>query len=119
MEEFEMNCPKCNCKMKSGTAHFSSRSYDLDLFKPAPEIMFCVGDITVDTLPVKKQEGFYCPECGEFVLSFRLRNNLLFEEGYDMDYNDEIDALPQKSCPECGAEVDFDYHKCPECGYKF
>lgn len=27
--------------------------------------------------------------------------------------------LPQRTCPKCGAEHDFDYPKCPLCGYEY
>lgn len=27
------------------------------------------------------------------------------------------DGVPQKKCPNCGKEHDFDYPKCPHCGY--
>lgn len=28
------------------------------------------------------------------------------------------DVLPQKVCPKCGEKHDFDYPKCPHCGYE-
>ena len=27
--------------------------------------------------------------------------------------------LPQKTCPNCGKQHDFDYPKCPFCGYDY
>ena len=29
------------------------------------------------------------------------------------------DTLPQKTCPKCGKTHDFDYPKCPYCGYDY
>lgn len=29
------------------------------------------------------------------------------------------DTLPQRKCPKCGKEHDFDYHKCPFCGFDY
>lgn len=29
------------------------------------------------------------------------------------------DSLPQKTCPQCGKVQDFDYPKCPHCGYDY
>ena len=29
------------------------------------------------------------------------------------------DTLPQRKCPKCGKEHDFDYHKCPYCGFDY
>ena len=26
-----------------------------------------------------------------------------------------VDGVPQKKCPSCSEEIDFDYHKCPHC----
>ena len=26
-----------------------------------------------------------------------------------------VDGVPQKKCPSCGENIDFDYHKCPVC----
>lgn len=35
------------------------------------------------------------------------------------DTPDPTDGLPQKVCPECGKSHDFDYPKCPHCGYDY
>lgn len=114
-----MICDNCKCKMLQGTAYFSSRSYDFDLLKPAPEIEFCVGDVTVESFNAKQREGWYCPECGIFTLSFYIKTHAVYEEGFDMDLDEELDALPQKTCPQCGESIDIDYPKCPECGFSF
>jgi len=29
------------------------------------------------------------------------------------------DRLPQRTCPKCGREHDFDFPKCPHCGYDY
>lgn len=29
------------------------------------------------------------------------------------------DALPQRQCPQCGKQHDFDYPKCPHCDYDY
>jgi len=29
------------------------------------------------------------------------------------------EALPQRKCPKCGKEHDFDYPKCPHCQYEY
>lgn len=114
-----MNCRRCGGKLKQGHAYFSSRSYDFDLLNPAPEILFCVGETEADTLNVRQQEGMYCPECGTFTMTFNIKKHAVFEDGFDMELDENIDCLPQKSCPQCGADVDIDYPKCPECGSDF
>ena len=35
-------------------------------------------------------------------------------EDDDADYANE-DGIPQKKCPSCDEDVDFDYYKCPYC----
>ena len=32
---------------------------------------------------------------------------------------DDKEELPQKQCPKCGKRHDFDYPKCPFCGYDY
>ena len=29
------------------------------------------------------------------------------------------DELPQMNCPKCGARHDFDYGRCPVCGFEY
>ena len=29
------------------------------------------------------------------------------------------ESLPQKECPDCGKQHDFDYPRCPYCGYDY
>lgn len=43
---------------------------------------------------------------------------VLFAFGLFQRTNDplSLDDLPQKKCPSCGKEYDFDYAKCPHCG---
>lgn len=50
-----------------------------------------------------------CPHCGK--LEF-FSGNAVSMEGADA-------SLPQRTCPKCGAEHDFDYPKCPLCGYTY
>ena len=50
-----------------------------------------------------------CPHCGK--LEF-------FSGRADVDGYGGSD-LPQRTCPKCGAEHDFDYPKCPLCGYVY
>ncbi len=33
--------------------------------------------------------------------------------------DNEEEELPQKTCPRCGSEHDFDYPKCPICKYQY
>lgn len=50
-----------------------------------------------------------CPHCGK----------LEFFSGSTLDGKHNGSDLPQRTCPKCGAEHDFDYPKCPLCGYVY
>ena len=56
-------------------------------------------------------EIYTCPKCGK-VEFFRPRLTKGERDRYS--HSD----LPQKKCPNCGETHDFDYPKCPYCGYK-
>ena len=51
---------------------------------------------------------YHCPQCGK--LEF-------FAPGHGGEEAPE--TMPQKECPGCGLNIDFDYPKCPCCGYDF
>ena len=53
---------------------------------------------------------FTCPNC---------RKVEFFAPGGGSGEDTDPDALPQKECPGCGLSIDFDYPKCPCCGYDF
>ena len=55
--------------------------------------------------PVKlDNDNYSCPNCKkiEFFLA-----------------DDTEEGLPQKQCPKCGKQHDFDYPKCPFCRYEY
>ena len=54
------------------------------------------------SLPV---EVYVCPECR--------RIELFMTDGA------ENSELPQRKCPECGTEHDFDYPRCPKCKHNY
>ncbi len=105
--------------MKKGTVGFSSRSYDFSLMKAEPELQFSDGDTVIDRRCLSSANGYYCRSCGCFTVSFDVKKNTGFEEGFDMDFSEYIDCLPKKTCPRCGENIDIDYPKCPECGHNF
>ena len=55
-------------------------------------------------------EIYQCEACGK--LEFFSREELEPSESLS-------DGLPQRTCPQCGLEHDFDYPKCPNCGYDY
>jgi len=56
-------------------------------------------------LPVKI---YACKKCGKIEL---------FDAGDILESAEE--ELPQKTCPRCGDRHDFDYPKCPACGFDY
>ena len=50
-----------------------------------------------------------CPHCGK----------LEFFSGKADLGEQSSDNLPQRTSPKCGAEHDFDYPRCPLCGYTY
>ncbi len=51
---------------------------------------------------------YFCPKCNKVEMYFP-------EEQQPYTQPD----LPQIRCPQCGASHDFDYPKCPHCGYPY
>ena len=54
---------------------------------------------------------YYCPECG------KLEFFTVAQSETANRFRDE--TLPEKQCPSCGLSMDFDYPKCPCCGYEY
>ncbi len=53
-------------------------------------------------------EVWFCPDCGKVEF---------FTPEAVGTYTHK--DLPQKKCPKCGQEQDFDYPKCPFCGFDY
>ena len=76
-------------------------------------------------------EDWFCPDCGkaEFFVPGSRNRTAPREEGESFDFveslvNETIDAfgsdgMPQKKCPTCGREHDFDFPKCPYCKHDY
>ena len=84
-----------------------------------PVSTFYDGNEMICEVPVDATLGYYCPECGLLLGVFPLTHPTGFAGKYKVDLDDDIDILPKKSCPECGAEIDVDYPRCPFCGYVY
>lgn len=97
MKKTVPDCPYCAAAMR----HLSDEKIQLG------QTGWILGDLSnllAGSLPVRI---LYCPECGK--LDFFLR-----EDDADPD-----DRLPQRTCPSCGLQHDFDYPKCPNCNYDY
>ena len=96
-----LNCLRC------GSSMVFSGNEKLQLGQTG----WILGDIPNLLAGALEVELYYCPECGK--LEF-------FAAGQTEStnrYRDE--SLPEKQCPACGLSIDFDYPKCPCCGYEF
>ncbi len=51
-------------------------------------------------------EIYICSKCGKI-------------EFFHVGEIESADVLPQKICPKCGRQHDFDYPKCPYCHYDY
>ena len=105
--------------MKKGKVTFRCGGLGTPSLLDVPTADFKADGKAIDTLSLGIHDGLYCPSCGQFTVAFNLKKNVLFEKGFDMEFDEDIDCLPQKSCPQCGESIDMDYPKCPECGYDF
>ncbi len=87
-------CLRCGCKM----THIKTEKLQLGqtgwIFGNLPNLL--AGAMEVDI--------YICPECRKL-------------EFYLADAKE--DGLPQKQCPNCGKQHDFDYPKCPFCKYEY
>ncbi len=92
--ENSIACLRCGCKM----THIKTEKLQLGqtgwIFGNLPNLL--AGAMEVDI--------YSCPECRKL-------------EFYLADVKE--DGLPQKQCPNCGQQHDFDYPKCPFCKYEY
>lgn len=97
----QMTCLRCESEMA-----YAGRE-KLQLGKTG----WVLGDLPNLLAGALEVDIYICPKCGK--LEF-------FNANYEGDpnrYRDE--ELPGKQCPDCGLNIDFDYPKCPCCGYVF
>lgn len=106
-----MICANCGKEMREGIFKvFSTR----ETF-----IYFSLNGETICSATQKSTTGFYCPECDILIGAFKKTKPVGFMPEYNNAFDDEIDCLPQKTCPDCAKSIDIDYPVCPECRYKF
>lgn len=76
------------------------------------EYGFFAGHISNLIAGAMELDVLCCPDCGK-VEFFRP----VLTKGEGTVYSDS--SLPQKTCPGCGNKHDFDYPKCPYCGFDY
>ena len=92
MDRDKLKCLRCGAAMKSVGRETIQLGQTGWLLGDLPNLL--AGGLDVDVR--------LCPSCGK----------LEFFCGAE-----EPPALPQKTCQKCGKQHDFDYPKCPHCGY--
>ena len=91
------------------------------------EAGFLTGDLPHLLAGALELEVWFCPDCGKaefFVPGTGKREEepefdfvgSMVSEGID---SISMDGMPQKKCPVCGREHDFDYPKCPYCKHDY
>ena len=118
-------CLRCDARMKFGMQQKFQLGQTSFLLGDWPNLM--AGSLEL--------EVWFCPKCGkvEFFVPGSTQNLPVKQpepaQTEEFDYvgsmvNEGIDALskdgmPQKKCPTCGKEHDFDYPRCPYCKHDY
>ena len=117
----KLKCLRCGGQMKFGM----QQKFQMG------EASFLLGDWPHWKAGALELEVWFCPDCGkvEFFVPGSRNRPAEQEEGESFDFvgsmvNEGIDAvsmdgMPQKKCPTCGKEHDFDYPKCPYCKHDY
>ena len=101
MSEKVINCLRCQSEM----LYTGKEKLQLG------QTSWILGDLPNLIAGAMLLDIYYCPNC---------RKVELFASEDDFADDGESEAgLPQKTCPKCGREHDFDYPKCPVCGYRY
>ena len=118
-------CLRCDAAMKFGM----QQKFQLG------QTGFLLGDWPNLLAGALELEVWFCPKCGkvEFFVPGSTQNLPVKQsepvQAEEFDYvgsmvNEGIDAvskdgMPQKKCPTCGREHDFDYPRCPYCKHDY
>ena len=114
-------CLRCDANMKFGM----QQKFQLG------QTGFLLGDLPNLLAGSLELEVWFCPKCGkvEFFVPGSSGRHEKQEEPETFDFvgsmvNEGIDSIdpegmPQKKCPTCGREHDFDYPKCPWCKHDY
>ena len=118
-------CLRCDARMKFGM----QQKFQMG------QTSFLLGDWPNLMAGALELEVWFCPKCGkvEFFVPGSTQNLPVKQpepaQTEEFDYvgsmvNEGIDALskdgmPQKKCPTCGKEHDFDYPRCPYCKHDY
>ena len=95
MKKQSLKCLRCDTDLEYIMTESIQLGKQEVIFGSLPHLL--AGALDVDI--------YSCPECGKIEL-FKATE-------------EKEEALPQKKCPQCGKEHDFDYPKCPFCKYEY
>ena len=114
-------CMRCGAEMKFGM----QQKFQMG------QTGFLLGDWPNLLAGALELEVWFCPDCGKvefFVPGSRNRPSKP-QTTVEFDFvgalvNESIDSvgmdgMPQKKCPTCGKEHDFDYPRCPYCKHNY
>ena len=114
-----LQCLRCGAKMKFGM----QQKFQLG------QTGFLLGDWPNILAGALELEVWFCTDCGkvEFFVPGSADRPAKQEEEFDFVgamVNESIDSvsvegMPQKKCPTCGRDHDFDYPKCPYCKHDY
>ena len=94
----KMECLRCGAAMRFGMKEKVQLG----------ETGWILGDLPNLIAGSLELEIYFCPQCGkvEFYTP---------ETSEQFSHND----LPQRKCPQCGMNHDFDFPKCPHCNFDY
>ena len=117
-------CLRCDAAMKFGM----QQKFQLG------QTSFLLGDWPNLMAGALELEVWFCPKCGkvEFFVpgsSDRPEHHEEPAKSGEFDFVESVvsegidavsaDGMPQKKCPTCGREHDFDYPRCPYCKHDY
>ena len=117
----KLKCLRCGGQMKFGM----QQKFQMG------QAGFLVGDWPHWLAGSLELEVWFCPDCGkvEFFVPGSRNRQAEQESRGEFDFvgsmvNEGIDSvdpggMPQKKCPTCGREHDFDFPKCPYCKHDY
>ena len=116
-----LKCLRCGAKMKFAM----QQKFQMG------EAGFLTGDLPHILAGALELEVWFCPDCGkaEFFVPGSGNRPEKQADHEELDFvgalvNESIDSIdmdgmPQRKCPTCGREHDFDYPKCPYCKHDY
>lgn len=113
----DMKCKICGKQMKKGYVK-ASAFQGKTLFPPTVTLEFNVGYVEIEKQIIEKHYGWYCKDCGKFVLAFDVAKNVEIENPLD-DFWEEDATHSVKVCPQCGEMLEQELPQCPYCRYHF